>query len=305
MKVLSILNVVLCAVLVAGVCFLAVRMERTTARIEMLDTAYKDSTRTLSSEISTTFTRMGKLEVQARSLPEQIEAIRKEIAALKSHLEKVKGLSLHAGADEDDLNELLERAERVAREVSPYEAARLLAKLSQEYPFSEAGMRAGARLREWHVKPQDVTEENAPKIDSSVRASFAENGQRWQKLEKARHLASIGKYIEAIKGLRRLMEEHPNTKQGGEAREILSRWGAEDIEIEGFKDETLEDVIGDAVKAQRLLDKGWHYRHNDRFEKAKEIFRTVIDKFPHTIQADHAENALAEIEKEEQEEEKD
>ncbi len=244
---------------------------------------------------------LNSLKTQAKLLEEArlgLDRLREDMTSLKVAPEKKEegGIRLAAGGNEDGLEELLERATRVAREVAPYEGARLLAKLAQDYPFHEAGMRASAKLREWGVKPKEVTEEKAGEIDAAVKKLLQEDSGRWESLERARQLAGIGKYVEAAGKLQDLVKEQPDTRQGREAKKTLFMWGLEGVSVEEMKNEELKNTVGPAVEAHRLLGQGWHHLERENLERAKEIFGTIVEKFPDTIMAGHARNALQEIE---------
>ena len=69
-----------------------------------------------------------------------------------------------------------------------------------------------------------------------------------------------------------------------------------DLTFKEMKDEDLKKTVGPAVEAHRLLGRGWHHLERERLEKAKEIFGTIVEKFPETICAQHARNGLQEVE---------
>ncbi len=217
---------------------------------------------------------------------------------LETSLEKMAKeatFPLHAWMKNSDLDRLLTRALRTAREDSPYEAAKLLAKLSEECPYSAAGMEAAATLRKWGLSREDLTEEKASEIDSAVRKILEEEELRTARLERALKFAQIGQYIKAIRELRDLAEGHPGTEQSHKAGYILIRWEAEALELDGLKDEDLEDSVGAASKAERILEKAHRYRGGGQLTKAHEAYRMVIERFPRTAQAADAENAIEKI----------
>jgi TolA-binding protein len=244
---------------------------------------------------------LNSLKTQAKLLEEarlEMDRLREDVAALKAAPKKREEAktSLVADGDEEELEELLERATRVARDVAPYEGARLLAKLAKDYPFHEVGMRASAKLREWGVKPAEVTEERAGEIDAAVKKLIENDRGRWENLERARQLAGIGRYADAVKKLQGMVKEYPDTRQGREAKKTLFMWGVEGMDIASLKDDELKNTVGPAVQAHRLLGQGWHQLERDNLDKAKEIFGTIIEKYSETIMAEHARNGLLEIE---------
>jgi len=244
---------------------------------------------------------LNSLKTQAKLLEEarlEMDRLREDVAALKAAPKKrgAAKTSLVADGNEEDLEELLERATRVARDVAPYEGARLLARLAKDYPFHEVGMRASAKLREWGVKPAEVTEERAGEIDVAVKKLVQGERGRWETLERARQLAGIGRYADAVKTLQGMVKEHPDTRQGREAKKTLFMWGAEGVDAANIKDEELKKTVGPAVQAHRLLGRGWHHLERENLEKARELFGTIIEKYPETIMAEHARNGLLEIE---------
>jgi TolA-binding protein len=239
----------------------------------------------------------GKLLEEARL---ELDRLSKDITALKARPKKKEeektGLPLPPGDDEEALEGLLERATRVARQVSPYEGAKLLAKLAQDYPFHEAGMRASAKLREWGVKAKEVNEDRAAEIDATVKKILQKESSLWEALERARQLAGVGRYGEAAKTLNEIVKENPASHQGREARKTLFLWGLEGLSVDGMKDEELAKTVGPAVKAHRLLGQGWHQLEKENLDKAKAIFEMIVEKYPETLISEHARNGLIEIE---------
>ncbi len=94
MKTLSVVNTILCVILVAGVCFVAMRMEQAVVKMDEMKAAQEEKTRELSDEISRAWTRIGEVEATSGRLAQRIESLSsKEVvtADLESEIKKIMG----------------------------------------------------------------------------------------------------------------------------------------------------------------------------------------------------------------------
>jgi len=200
--------------------------------------------------------RMDGLAKKVDQLAKQVEQNNQAMQQLAEGL-KVARQEREREVERDGSGERLERelhlAHRLWEDGKLGPAAKLFLAIATKRPGTSAAEEAEERLLHAGLHPGDLAD-----ADPEAIAREAEKMAAPIALMRRTHLLEeAGQFGEAAQVLSKLAKEHPDCRQGREARERLSRLGVAHGEVEGLSAEQL----GERLAAQRGVRRLLHSAH--------------------------------------------
>lgn len=177
---------------------------------------------------------------------------------------------------------------KVAKRMMPYfEPKREVERLSLEayresYPQASAAI--VALKAAMTAKPATRPSTAAP-TEADLQKKREELAQ--QRLAAAQEHKTAGRELQAYRGFKQTAERYANTPAGKAAAEQITAYEADAAMMEKIKKAEQEE---DATSLLRMAN---NYRSSDNEDKAIEIYKQVIERFPNTEWAEKASQALA------------
>ena len=176
----------------------------------------------------------------------------------------------------------LARAERAADEKNFEEAVTLLRQIRRDFRGVAIARTAKQKLKTLKKKYSEVEDilaqlENASLAENILAAAMEELRSKPRKIGRA------------YERLEEIINEYGDTGTAEKAQLVLERMQDNDGVMEYVRDHQA------APECRALLFQAEAYERSGRLNKAKNLYRKVIDKFPDTIWADQAAEHLAQL----------
>ena len=196
-----------------------------------------------------------KLDQLAKQVEQNSQATQELAESLKVALKERENV-VEREASEERLDHELHLAHRLWEDGKLGQAAKLFLAIAKKRPGTGAAEEAEERLLHAGLHPGDLTEADPEAIAREADKLAAPIAL----MRRAHILEEAGKSGEAVQVLSKLTKEHPDSRQGREARERLSRLGVADGKLEGLSAEQLGKRLAAQRSVRRLLHSAYALR---------------------------------------------